>query len=107
MVVTLQTAFAIIVGVLSIARLTRLVTIDSWPPMVWLRTWWDMKTDYDPDSPDEMSWGKLVHCPWCASPWLAIPIMAWGFFSDLHWSWWAFNGWLATAYVTAWITTRD
>lgn len=105
--VNVETVFAIIVGVLSIARLTRLLTLDTYPPVVWLRTWWDVKTDYDPDSPNEMSWGELFHCPWCMAPWVTIPVAAWGYYSDLNWAWWAFNGWLAAAYAAAWITTRD
>lgn len=103
--VTYEQAFAIIVGVLSIARLTMLITMDKWPPVVWIRTWWEMKTE-NPDSADE-GWEKLISCPWCMAPWVTIPIGAWAYFSDLHWAWWAFNGWLAAAYVAAWITTRD
>ncbi len=85
---------------LSVARLTRLVTVDSWPPVVWLRIKWDTLTNDGP-------WSDLVHCPYCAAPWLALPVIGWAFLSDLHWTWWLFNGWLALAYVAAMIVARD
>ena len=91
---------ALVVGLLSTARLTRLITQDSFPPAVWLRVKWD-------DLTDGTGWNVLLHCHWCLSPWLVIPVGLWGLLSDFHVSWWLFNGWLAAAYVVAMIVERD
>lgn len=91
---------AAVVGILSAGRLVRLFVEDSYPPSIWLRTKWDTITHDGP-------WSKLAHCPWCAGPYPAAAILAWGYLSDLHWSWWLFNGWLAGSYVASWIVFHD
>ena len=91
---------AVIVGTLSAARLTRVVTHDSFPPAVWLRIKWDTLTDGS-------GWNTLFHCHWCMAPWMTLPIGVWGWLTNLHISWWAFNLWLAVAYVAAIIVERD
>ena len=91
---------ALVVGLLSTARLTRLITQDEFPPSVWLRIKWD-------DATDGSSWNTLLHCHWCLSPWLVIPIGSWAWLSDFHISWWVFNGWLAASYAVAMIVERD
>ena len=91
---------ALVVGLLSTARLTRLITQDSFPPAVWLRVKWD-------DITDDTGWNVLLHCHWCLAPWLVIPVGLWGWLSDFHVSWWLFNGWLAAAYVVAIIVEHD
>lgn len=91
---------AAIVGVLGTARLTRLIVADSYPPSVWLRIKWDTLTHDGP-------WSKLVHCAYCASPYIAAPNLAWAVLSDLHWSWWIFNGWLAASYVASLVVFWD
>lgn len=97
---TLIIALAVVVGVLSVGRLTRLVAQDSFPPSVWFRIKWDELTNDGP-------WSVLAHCHWCLTPWITIPIGLWGWLSDLHWSWWAFNVWLAVAYLAAIVVDRD
>ena len=89
-----------VLGVLSTARLTRLVTQDTFPPIVWFRMKWDDLTDDGP-------WSKLVHCHWCMAPWLTIPVGLWGWLTNLQTAWWVFNGWLAAAYVASMIVERD
>jgi hypothetical protein len=91
---------AVIVGTLSVARLTRLVTQDTFPPIAALRMKWD-------DLTEGSGWNTLFHCHWCMAPWLTLPIGAWGYLSGLHTSWWLFNGWLAAAYVAGMIVERD
>lgn len=91
---------AVIVGVFSIARLTRLVTQDSFPPSVWLRMKWD---DITNDGP----WSILAHCHFCMSFWITIPIFLWGWLSDLHTAWWVFNGIFAASYAAAMTVERD
>ena len=91
---------AVIVGVLSAARLTRLVTQDSFPPIVWFRMKWD-------DWTDGGGWNLLFHCHWCFSTWAVVPVGLWGWLSDLHWSWWVFNAWMAAGYASAMVVERD
>ena len=92
-------AAAVLVGVLSAARLTRLIVDDEWPPTVWLAA------KYRDAVPD--NWKSLVDCAACAAPWMALPVLAWGLVSDLHWTWWVFNGWLAGSYIATMIVWRD
>jgi hypothetical protein len=91
---------AAIVGVLSAARLTRLLVADDFPPVVRVRIWWDGVTK-------DGSWSKLVRCPWCASPYISAIILAWALLSGLHWTWWVFNGWLAGSYAASMIAFHD
>lgn len=90
---------AVLVGVLSTARLTRLVTEDSWPPVVWLRVKWDAITDHGP-------WYDLVDCPWCLAPWLVAPNLILAVATDLHPVWWIINGWLAASLATSWVAIK-
>jgi hypothetical protein len=91
---------AVIVGVMSAARLTRLITQDSFPPVVWFRMKWDDRTDGS-------GWNILFHCHWCLSLWVTLPILLWGMLSGLDMWWWIFNGWLAAGYAAAMIVERD
>ena len=91
---------AIVVAALSVARLTRLITQDTYPPVAWLRNQWSRLTR-------DGEWSELVTCPFCAAPYIAAVILAWGLLSGPHWTWWAFNGWLALAYVGSMIVVRD
>jgi hypothetical protein len=93
-------AAAALVGVLSAARLTRLLVNDDFPPIVWFRTKWDGITK-------DGDWSKIVHCMWCASPYFSAMILAWGVLSHLHWTWWVFNGWMAGSYIASWIVFHD
>jgi hypothetical protein len=97
---TLEIVAAVIVGVLSAARITRLLTQDTFPPAVWVRQKWDALTDDGP-------WSTLVHCHWCFGPWAALAVLLWGLLTDFHTPWWVFNGWLAGAYLTSMVVERD
>jgi hypothetical protein len=96
--ITLTIAF--LVGVIAVARFTRLVVHDDWPPMVWLRQKYRHAVNYG-------SWEALVTCPFCFAPWPALADLAWGWGSDLHWSWWAANLWFAGAYLASMLVVRD
>jgi hypothetical protein len=93
-----QAILAVIVGVVGAARLTRVLTIDDYPPTVAIRIWWDTITKDGP-------WAKLVHCPWCAGPWFTLAALVSFLVSFLHpalgWAWWIFWGWLALSYFTS------
>lgn len=97
---TLITILAVVVGILSVGRITRLLTQDTFPPSVWLRIKWDNLTNDGP-------WTILFHCHWCLAPWITIPIGLWGWLSDLHWTWWVFNVWLAAAYLASMVVQFD
>ena len=85
---------------LATARLTRLITADEYPPSAWLRTKWDALTR-------DGKWSLLVHCHWCASPYVAAVVLATGELSDYHYVWWLICGWLAGSYVAAMVVERD
>lgn len=93
-------ALAFVVGTLSAGRITRLIVHDEFPPSVWLRIKWDDKTH-------SSSWNKLLHCHWCLSFWITLPLGLWAWLSDLHTSWWVFNVIMAAAYVAPMIVERD
>lgn len=108
----LEIALAALIGVLSVARLTRLVTQDTYPPVAWLRGKWDQineKTVTRDGATFKIPgpWTDMLHCPYCFSTWAAIPVLAWALLSDLSPAWWIVNGWLAGIYVAAMIVVRD
>lgn len=91
---------AVVVGIFSSGRLTRLITQDSFPPSVWLRTKWDDRTD-------GTQWNVLFHCHWCMSMWTTTFVGLWGWLSNLDTAWWVFNGLVGASYVVAMIVERD
>lgn len=97
--------FAIPVAILGPARLSRVIIFDAFPPAAWLRARWDDLVDED------SSWNKLLHCPWCLTPWLVFLALIWaviGFF--VPWVgvvWWVIWGWLAISYVASIVIAYD
>lgn len=93
-----QAILAVIVAVVGAARLTRVLTIDDYPPSIAVRMWWDRITNDGP-------WSKLVHCPWCFGPWAMLAALLSFLASPIHpalgWAWWLFWGWLALSYWTS------
>jgi hypothetical protein len=89
---------AVLVGVIGAARLTRVLTIDDYPPSIAIRVWWQGVTK-------DGDWAKLVTCPWCAGPWITLIMIISFLVSFLHpvlgWAWWIFWGWLALSYLTS------
>lgn len=96
----LLVVLAILTAAFGVGRLSRVAVHDDFPPAVWARIQWDKLTR-------DGSWSKLAHCWWCATPWIMAPCLAWGYFTSLHWSWWAFWGWLALSYLATIIIARD
>lgn len=97
----------IAVGVLSVARFTRLVTHDTWPPFEWLRPRVAAKLG---------GWAELVVCPFCAAPYLMAGQMVWfgllydlaGLHSDAFtWGWLVPNLWFALSYLAAIVVAYD
>lgn len=91
---------AALCGVLSAARITRLMVADDFPPAVWLR----IKVD---DLTHEGPWSKVVHCGWCFGPYATALVLGTGVLSHLHWAWWLVNGWLAASYLASLIVYWD
>lgn len=89
-----------LVGVFSAARISRLVTIDSFPPSVWLRIKWRSITD-------DGSWSTLVDCGWCFTVWSWAFVLGWGLIWDWPTAWWIFNSLLAGAYLAAMVQAHD
>lgn len=91
---------AAIVAVLSAGRLTRLVVNDHWPPILWAKSKWDARLS-------ESGWWLLPNCPWCFAPWMVLLVGGWAVLAHLHWTWWAFNGWLALSYLASMVVYHD
>lgn len=89
----------VLVGVFGIARLGRLLTFDDYPPAEWARMRWIALVGD--------SWGKLAMCLWCLNPYLVAGSMAWAYFTDFHWTWWVFWGWLAASQAASTISAYD
>lgn len=96
---TVEAVLALLVGVFGTARLTRIVAHDDYPPAIWVRARWVALVRDD--------WGKLVTCIWCSQPYIAAICMAWAYFSDFHWSWWAVWGWMALSQAGSTLLAYD
>lgn len=87
-----------IVAIVGAARLTRILTHDDFPLSIKVRMWWDRVTH-------DGAWAKLVHCPWCAGPWIFLAALVSFLVSfvspTLGWAWWLFWGWLAGSYLVS------
>jgi hypothetical protein len=97
---TFQIVAACIIGVVSVARLTRLITQDSYPPVAWLRSQWERITH-------DGEWSALATCPYCAAPYIAAVVLAWGLLTEFQVAWWVVNGWLAASYLASMVVVRD
>lgn len=95
-----QWVCAAVISVVSTARITRLVTWDTFPPSVWLRTKWDQWTH-------DGAWSTLVHCGYCFGLWAGAFVVGWGYLSDFHWTWWLFNGWMTVGYMASMVMAFD
>ena len=91
-----------VVGIISSARVTRLLMSDDFPPVVKFRVWWDGKVTG--------LWNKLMHCMWCLAPRVVLLNIALAYVLDrygLQLWWFLANGWLAAAYASAWLVYHD
>lgn len=95
-----EIVMALIVGVLSVARTARLLVWDALPPVVWFRMKWD-------DRIGEEGWGKLVHCQFCVTPYMAAGMAGWWYLADGHWTWWVINGVWGFSYLSALVVSYD
>lgn len=101
-----EIVLALIVGILSVARTARLIVWDEYPPMVWLR----MKHD---DHFGDEGWGKLIHCQFCATPYLAAGMALWFWLAFTYGDgtaqtvWWVVNGTWGLSYISAMLVSYD
>ena len=103
--------------IVSAARLTRLATVDKFPPVKAIRTWYENKTDGS-------DWQWLTLCGYCFSFWATALIVGWGYLSGVYGAdplavegvsevrvdyniWWAFNATFAASYLAAVFMARD
>ena len=90
---------AAVIAVFAVARWTRLIVDDDYPPTRWLTE------KFVRAVPEK--WGVLVECSWCTSPYVAAIIVGWAWASDLHWSWWAVNVIASLSWLAGFMGARD
>lgn len=88
------------VVIASSARLTRLLTFDSFPPIKWLREKYAGWTDGS-------DWQLLSYCAYCASFWVTLAVVTWGVLTDWQTAWWFVNGIFAASYLAAILVRKD
>lgn len=76
------------------------MTEDEWPPVQWVRNKWIAVTNGS-------GWELLFLCPYCMAPYIAAATLITGWWSDLHFLWWAFFGWLSVSYLSAIVVAFD
>ena len=93
---------ALIACTIASARLTRLLVHDRYPPVARLRAGWDALTR-------DGAWSELVHCNYCASPYLTAALW-WPLYATQCWpfGWYvAALIWLGMCYLAAIIVSYD
>lgn len=89
-----------VVAVASAARITRLLTIDEFPPVTFFRDRYESKTQGS-------DWQALAYCPFCMSFWVTIGVVLWGYFTDYQDAWWLVNGIFGGSYLAAILVKKD
>lgn len=105
---TLTIIGAAVVLIFAVARVIRLITFDSFPPVQYLRDRWDLKTN-------ESGWNELFHCGFCAGFWVSLvmtpiavgSVLGWGVFASFTGLLWVFLGVLAVGYIAAIIVATN
>lgn len=94
---------AVVVGIVSVARMARLLTHDDFPPASWVR--------YQYASRVPEKWVDLITCPFCLAPYLSVGQAAWGGMlwgtDAFMWGWFIPNAVWAASYVAAVIVAYD
>lgn len=92
-----------LVTVTSAARLTRLATVDKFPPVVWVRDRYAALTD----RPRLVGWQLLMFCGYCFSFWVTLGVGLWGWLAEWNEAWWLANGVLGGSYLAAILMAHD
>lgn len=119
--IALQLLAAFLLGVIAVARATRLVLHDHYPPAEAVRRWWWNQTVAKDDW--RAPWHLLLvgedptkpGCPFCLAPYLAAVTLAVAIAGGV-WSpdlgtlggwWWVLAVWAAGSYLSAMFVLRD
>lgn len=86
--------------IMSTARITRLLNVDKFPPILYLRHKFE-------DATDGTEWQLLTICVYCMSFWVTLALGAWGYLTDWQTAWWLFNGTFAAAYAAGLVVALD
>lgn len=97
---TFEWVAAALVIITASARLTRLVTVDRFPPIKWIRTRYE-------DATDGTDWQWLTMCGYCFSFWATLAVLLSGYYSDWHEIWWLICGTLGASYLAAILMAND
>lgn len=100
-----------LVTVVSASRLTRLVTVDKFPPIKWVR-------EKYADLTDGSDWFWLMYCGYCFSFWATVLVVTCAYFAGVldgpgstaeGWTlvWWIVNGTFAASYLAAILMALD
>lgn len=100
-----------LVAITSAARITRLATVDKFPPVVWLRNKYA-------DLTDGSGWVWLAFCGYCFSFWAMVGVVVHGYFAgpldgvsgNGFWGetlWWLIHGTLGGSYLAAVLMAND
>lgn len=104
--------FVGLVSILSVARVTRFLVADKFPPLKRLRDAYEERTD-------GTGWDLLTMCNYCMAVWVAPVVLIWGLLAGVYdpnglnaYSlsariWWIANGMAALMYVAAIVVTFD
>lgn len=92
--------FLAFIGIIGTARLTRLFSQDSFPPVAWARREWIARFNTS-------DWSVLAICAYCQSVYIAAFTLITGWFTDFHPVWIAFYTWLTLAYLAAVFVAHD
>lgn len=104
----------VITTIVSASRLTRLATVDRFPPVRWMR-------DKYADATDAHAWSRewqlLMFCGYCFSFWATALVIGTGLWAGVYTSdptaevwtqvWWVANGVLAGSYLAAILMAND
>lgn len=116
----LTAVVAFLLGSLAVARATRLVTADAYPPAEALRRWWFNQTIAKGGWRE--GWAPLLTdkdgghgCPFCAAPYAAAVNLTWAYLAGVAtggtggWvtAWWLVNLWAAGSYLASMVVVRD
>ena len=98
--------------IISAARVTRLATVDKFPPAVWVREKWASLTV-------DSGWIWLFYCGYCFSFWATLGVILWGLLAGVYdapangyddiafTAWWIVNGIFAASYLAAVFMAHD
>lgn len=89
-----------VVAVTSSARITRLLTIDTFPPVTFFRDRYEQRTSGS-------DWQALAYCPYCMGFWVTAAVVLIGYFTDWCTPWWLVNSIFGGSYLAAILVKND